>query len=119
MGTAGLYDAQGVMCLIDPQSHSFVLISHHPFPVFNCYFNRSNPSADDRIYWDRGSNAIEHILTHHLKYCDKNKVCTSLDLQNIEYKGDDVSSSGQPSPKKSRPNRSSRKNADGILRVGE
>ncbi|KAG6866888.1 hypothetical protein C0993_007387 [Termitomyces sp. T159_Od127] len=61
----GTYNKDGIMTLIDPQSHL------------------SEVDKDKRLYWDEGPIAIERILTRHLEDCDQNIICTGLDLRHL------------------------------------
>ncbi|KAF8149777.1 hypothetical protein K438DRAFT_2085717 [Mycena galopus ATCC 62051] len=65
-----MYDRQGTMKLIDPQSHS------------------SETNSNLRMYWDGGPKAIQHFLDHHLKSCGQNYVCNKLDMQTLEMDWD-------------------------------
>ncbi|KAF8182785.1 hypothetical protein K438DRAFT_1767220 [Mycena galopus ATCC 62051] len=69
-GLQGMYDRQGTMKLIDPQSHS------------------SETNSNLRMYWDGGPKAIQHFLDHHLKSCGQNYVCNKLDMQTLEMDWD-------------------------------
>ncbi|KAJ7590373.1 kinase-like domain-containing protein [Mycena floridula] len=58
----GIFDANRVLCLFDPQSHTF----------------ESNPA--NRVYWDGGPEKIRSYMDHHLQVagCDVNKYCRVL-----------------------------------------
>lgn len=67
----GMYDREGNMVLIDPQSHS------------------SEHDSSKRMYWDKGPKAIEHFLEHHLAVCGKNYICSKMAMQSMEFDTED------------------------------
>jgi len=76
-------DRYGVMCLIDPQSHT------------------TNP-VHQRNYWDKGPREITCFEEQHLPHCSENWVCKSLNLANLVFEPEDDKSESQASspPKK-------------------
>ncbi|KAF8164041.1 hypothetical protein K438DRAFT_1775736 [Mycena galopus ATCC 62051] len=79
----GMYDRQGTMKLIDPQSHSEVP-PHQRQKKSYPKFQRSETNSNLRMYWDGGPTAIQHFLDHHLKSCSQNYLCNKLDMQTLE-----------------------------------
>ncbi|KAJ6485294.1 hypothetical protein DFH09DRAFT_1291645 [Mycena vulgaris] len=69
----GMCNRDGVMMLIDPQSHSLTTES------------RSQPDSALRMYWDNGPQAITHFLDDHLQSCGQNYVCNGLEMKNLEF----------------------------------
>ncbi|KAJ6520576.1 hypothetical protein DFH09DRAFT_1426935 [Mycena vulgaris] len=63
----GMCNRDGVMMLIDPQSHS------------------SQPDSALRIYWDNGPQAITHFLDDHLQSCGQNYVCNGIEMKALEF----------------------------------
>ncbi|KAJ7138884.1 hypothetical protein C8R46DRAFT_1234129 [Mycena filopes] len=61
----GMCDRNGVMTLVDPQSHS------------------SEPDINSRAFWDNGPGGIKTFLRHHLTVCHKNDICNRLQLQEL------------------------------------
>lgn len=85
-GTSGMYNRDGVMVLIDPQSHSYVFsASFGPFSVTATGYFSSEPESIKRAYWDKGPKAIEHFLRHHLEVCANNHVCKRLCLETTKF----------------------------------
>ncbi|KAJ7910707.1 kinase-like domain-containing protein, partial [Mycena leptocephala] len=66
----GLFNREGIMMLIDPQSHSAESDSTH------------------RMYWDGGAPAIQHFLSHHLKNCEDNYICNKIEMKDLEFDWD-------------------------------
>ncbi|KAJ6579248.1 hypothetical protein DFH09DRAFT_1447600 [Mycena vulgaris] len=63
----GMCNRDGVMMLIDPQSHS------------------SQPDSALRMYWDNGPQAITHFLDDHLQSCGQNYVCNGIEMKALEF----------------------------------
>lgn len=81
--SAGTLDKSRVMCLIDPQAHTYT--------VFNPIIDRAlmgeippsrKAAKEDRVYWDLGpANGIEKFKKQHLLVCSNNVFCNKLDLR--------------------------------------
>ncbi|KAJ6515067.1 hypothetical protein C8R47DRAFT_1276176 [Mycena vitilis] len=63
----GLYNRQGTMMLVDPQSHS------------------AESNRNKRMYWDGGPEAVTHFLDHHLKSCGNNYICNGIEIASLEF----------------------------------
>ena len=115
-----MHDKNGVMCLIDPQSHSCVdNVGAAPSLMF---LHRSEEDSTKRLYWDGGPNAIKRFMAHHLKDCRNNAICNGLFLTTIEFDDSDDDKKELHMRKASRsllkPLRSSRQASNGAVRVG-
>ena len=117
---AGMRDKNGVMCLIDPQSHSCIdIFFASSFLMFHC---RSEEDSTKRIYWDCGPKAIKHFITHHLKTCHDNAICNALALTTTEFDDSDNDKLKESHMRKASRSplklRSSRRAPSGAVRVG-
>ena len=81
----GLSDKNGVMCLIDPQSHSYVVETCLTDADKVRFIHRSEEDSEKRPYWDGGPKKIALFMAHHLKDCENNPICRSLRLLTVEF----------------------------------
>ena len=76
----GIYDRQRVMCLIDPQGHTYVrsYCKDHG-PLINIYSaTRENNNCYE--YWDGGPKMLQKFLKKHEPACQDNWICHALNL---------------------------------------
>lgn len=57
------------------------------------FVHRSEQESAKRLYWDGGPKKIELFMAHHLKECENNPICNSLQLLTVEF--DDELDSGK------------------------
>lgn len=119
--TLGLCDAKGVMCLIDPQCHTCVILLLRADPTLKVIYSKSK--NENSTYWDKGESSIKVFKKEHSQACGDNWVCNGLSLRTVKAQviGDDgeddsgsVSSSSAPIVVRPGP-KSKRK---GPLRIG-
>ena len=97
------------MCLIDPQSHSYVVEFCFTDADQVKIIHRSEGDSAKRLYWDGGPKKIERFMAHHLKECENNPICKSLQLLTVEFE-DELESAGEgknsksPLPKRTKKN---------------
>jgi len=76
----GTLDSNGVMCLIDPQGHTYEAYCSCSRVGRWLFFRASRVDNNICEYWDKGKPRIEAFLAEHLKACSGNWVCNGLQL---------------------------------------
>jgi hypothetical protein len=104
----GLFDAKGVMCLIDPQCHTCVNLIGHFVAEQSLNVVLSKSKNENSTYWDRGERYITAFKKEHSGACGDNWVCNGLSLgtikaQNIEDDNGGSSDSGSSTAVKVQP----------------
>ena len=76
----GTLDSKGVMCLIDPQGHTYVILQPYPCPSFAHGFLRAKIHSNVlKVYWNEGKRSIDKFLAEHLPHCKGNNwICDGL-----------------------------------------
>ncbi|KAF8712521.1 hypothetical protein AX14_013037 [Amanita brunnescens Koide BX004] len=96
----GTYNKSGIMCLIDPQSHS----------------SEENPVK--RIYWDKGPHGLREYMEHHRRSCSQNPVCMGMELATLSYVPTIAGKASTSGISKQSPDARSHRTSKGILRIG-
>lgn len=92
---SGVIDPFKKLCLIDPQSHTYVasrVLSYSGLSssmLISCYVSAGPRNSQQDIYWDLKNKGINLFFQEHDTACSRNPFCNFLDLRNLHFEKPD------------------------------
>ena len=99
---SGALDLRGVMCLFDPQAHTYVMwyIWLQINNLCLLFLDRNTSIRDREVYWDGGPEKIKAFSKQHAPMCGSNWVCKRLGLKDAIVEHLPRAETCTPSPEK-------------------